>query len=264
MRSGTTDPDDRVVTAVHRSPGDVAVLTDFDGTLAEIVADPADARPVAGAVEALVALAERGVSVGVISGRSRAFLTALLPPAIDVVALYGIEWRRDGTDGTHVGADSWTEVADVVAERARSELPADVGVEPKGPSLTIHFRSCPHHDEQVHRWATGVARETGLEVRVAKQSVELHPPIGVSKGTAVTDLAGDAAMVVFLGDDRGDLDAFDALDVLADRGRTVVRIAVDSAEAPGELIDRADLVLDGPPGVAAYLGTLSATGPAAR
>ncbi|HEY4401944.1 MAG TPA: trehalose-phosphatase, partial [Acidimicrobiia bacterium] len=62
----------------------------------------------------------------------------------------------------------------------------------------------------------------------------------------------------FAGDDRGDLDAFAALARLQAEGRleTAVRIAVGSAEAPPELLARADLVVDGPAGLVSVLEAL--------
>jgi trehalose 6-phosphate phosphatase len=66
-----------------------------------------------------------------------------------------------------------------------------------------------------------------------------------------------------VGDDRGDLPAFDTLDRLEARGMDVVRVAVASAEAPGDLIDRADLVLDGPHAVLDLLRHLASGGEAA-
>jgi trehalose 6-phosphate phosphatase len=64
--------------------------------------------------------------------------------------------------------------------------------------------------------------------------------------------------VCFVGDDRGDLPAYDALDRLAVRGVHTLRVAVASSEAPDELIARADLVLDGPAEVLAFLRRLAA------
>ena len=53
-------------------------------------------------------------------------------------------------------------------------------------------------------------------------SVELHPPIDEDKGTALARLAADHdGPVMFVGDDVGDLPAFDALDALERSGRTV-------------------------------------------
>ena len=88
-------------------------------------------------------------------------------------------------------------------------------------------------------------------------SVELHPPIAADKGTALEALAGGFGAVCFVGDDRGDLPAYDALDRMAARGVHALRVAVASDEAPAELLARADLVLDGPPAVVALLRRLA-------
>ena len=89
---------------------------------------------------------------------------------------------------------------------------------------------------------------TGLESRTARMSIEMHPPVGRDKGTALLDLADGLDPVAFMGDDTGDLPAFDALDHLAVGGVETIRIAVDSSEAPSGLLERADVVVDGPEG----------------
>jgi len=57
---------------------------------------------------------------------------------------------------------------------------------------------------------------------------------------------------------RGDLAAFDALDRLETSGalRTAVRVGVASDEGPPEIRARADIVVDGPSGLAALLDQL--------
>ncbi|MDQ1534605.1 MAG: hypothetical protein QOF28_2366, partial [Actinomycetota bacterium] len=53
--------------------------------------------------------------------------------------------------------------------------------------------------------------------------------------------------------------ALDALDALAADGRLThaIRIAVRSTEVPGELIERADIIVDGPAGLLEWLRALS-------
>ena len=57
---------------------------------------------------------------------------------------------------------------------------------------------------------------------------------------------------LYAGDDTTDLDAFRGLDGL----ELAVRVAVSSDEAPDELGLAADLVVDGPEGLAAVLARL--------
>jgi trehalose 6-phosphate phosphatase len=62
--------------------------------------------------------------------------------------------------------------------------------------------------------------------------------------------------VMFVGDDTVDLPAFDALDELSEQGVATLRVAVRSDESPPELLERADVVVDGPPGVLDFLSRL--------
>ncbi len=59
-----------------------------------------------------------------------------------------------------------------------------------------------------------------------------------------------------MGDDVGDLPAFRALDELAAHDVSCVRIGVRSEEAPSELLDAVDVVVDGPEGVRDLLAQL--------
>jgi trehalose 6-phosphate phosphatase len=129
-------------------------------------------------------------------------------------------------------------------------------VEPKGLSLTLHYRGRPEVEPDVRAFAETLAVRSGLECRPARMSFELHPPIPLNKGTAVLGLAEGLDAVAFLGDDVGDIKAFDALDELASRGVSVLRVAVGSSESVPDLIDRADLVVDGPPGALAFVQSL--------
>ena len=241
--------------ALRADPSAAAILTDFDGTLSPIVDDPASAAPLAGAVEALHALAERYAVVGVISGRPVSYLLDRLGDGLWLSGLYGLEEVEGGRRIESPVAADWRPVVDAVAAPAVAAFGAGV-VEHKGLSLTLHFRTQPGLGPDIRRWADETATETGLEVRSAKASVELHPPVRVDKGTVVERAAADARAVCFLGDDVGDLPAFDALDRLAGRGVATVRVAVQTPEAPLEVLERADVVVDGPEGALEVLRSL--------
>jgi trehalose 6-phosphate phosphatase len=88
-------------------------------------------------------------------------------------------------------------------------------------------------------------------------SVELHPPLDVDKGTVVTDRAAGMTCVAYVGDDEGDLPAFEALDRLAALGAETLKVAVASTEASPRLLEAADVTLDGPDAVVALLRSLS-------
>jgi trehalose 6-phosphate phosphatase len=129
-------------------------------------------------------------------------------------------------------------------------------VEPKGLSVTCHYRTNPSLKPQVMALAQEVAAATGLVAHAGRKSVELLPPIHADKGTVITRWAAPLRSACYLGDDLGDLAAFRALDQLAARGISTARIAVRSDEAPAELLQAADVIIDTPEGTAGLLRTL--------
>ena len=236
----------------------LAVFCDFDGTLSPIVADPAAARPAVGAVDALVALAARCRVVAVVTGRPATFVDGQFPAAVRIAASYGLECRVDGLWAQAPEADRWRPVVGAASAEAASVFsPAEV-VEAKGLSLTLHFRRSPNLQAEVEAWAAAAGARFGLDVRSAKASVELHPPVEIDKGTLVQRWSDGADTVVYFGDDRGDLAAFEALARLRLAGLSSTAIAVGGHEMPAELAAHADLVLPGPDAVVAYLVELAA------
>jgi trehalose 6-phosphate phosphatase len=240
------------------APGQAGLFTDFDGTLSEIVADPEAARPVDGAVEVLADLATVFGRVGVLSGRPVSFLERFFPPSVLMAGLYGLEVSLAGVRSDHPLGGVWREVVDDVASVSVARGPAGMRVEPKGLSLTLHYREHPEAEADVRAWARLQAQRSGLEVREARMSFELHPPIPADKGTAIVELSAELTAVCFVGDDVGDLSAFDALDGLATQGIRTLKVAVHSSEESHELVRRADLVVDGPLGVLALMDQLRA------
>jgi trehalose 6-phosphate phosphatase len=215
---------------------------------------------VAGALEVLTDLATTFGTVAVISGRPVSFLASSLPATIQLHGHYGLERVVAGERSDHEAAAAWRDAVDAVVEASRAWAPDGVGVEPKGLSITLHYRTRPDAGDEVLRFADEQAATSGLVLRPARMSVELHPPVAVDKGTVLRALAAGAGAgaACFVGDDAGDLPAFTALDQLADEGVATVRIAVASAEAPPALLERADAVVGGPAGAVAFLRSLLA------
>jgi trehalose 6-phosphate phosphatase len=248
---------DDVVALLAEHLDDVVIATDFDGTLSPIVDDPADAHLVAGAAEVLAGLSARIGELAVVSGRSVSFLASCVPEGLTLVGLYGLESLRDGERVDHPTAGVWRETMADVATAAELQGPEGMRVELKELSITLHYRGRPDLAAAVDEYSRKAAKSAGLHRRPARMSVELHPPIDEDKGTVLLRLAEDrTGPVVYIGDDVGDLPAFDALDTLAAQGRPVVRVAAESEEMVEELRRRADLVLDGPAGVLELLQRL--------
>ncbi len=253
------------VAPLRADPARSVLLFDFDGTLSPVVDEPAAAVALPGVAERLDRLAASYHRVGAVSGRPVAFLASVLPPTLVLSGLYGLESRIDGQVADHPDAARWRPiVAEVVRAAEAATAPGEpvhgVVVEGKGLSLTLHVRTRPDLGEAVVELAHRLAAPAGLEVRPAKMSVEVHPPIEADKGTAVLALAEGAAAVLYAGDDVGDLPAFAAVDGLVDRSPPVVGlgVVVDGPELPDVLRAPGRLVL---PDQAAIIDLLDALAP---
>jgi len=251
--------------ALLARPADALIATDFDGTLAPIVADPQAARALPGAAPVLAALAAPVGTLAVITGRPAAEAVALggfeSVPGLIVLGVYG---RQRWQDGSVSGPGAPPSV-----EAARLALPgvlrgagaaAGTWVEDKGEALAVHTR--PTADPEAALGALraplgALAASLGLAVEPGRMVIELRPP-GADKGAALTGLVGERAArsVLFCGDDLGDLPAFAAVRALRGAGVPGCAVASRSAECP-EVADAADLVVDGPEGVVALLAAIS-------
>ena len=247
------------------NPDVSGVFSDFDGTLAPIVEDPETAVPLEGAVEALAAVARRVARVGVISGRPASFLLRHLEGVpVSMWGLYGLERVEQDDEGNSKvvpspEAEEWRDAVDAAAAELESEVGEPLSVERKGLTVVLHFRRAPDREDLAREAAEATGRSSGLEVHPGRMSFELAPPVTGDKGTALEEAAKGLRGACFFGDDTGDLTAFDALDRLArDEGVKTVKVGVRSEEAPAQLLERADLVVDGPSGVVRVLRLLSA------
>jgi trehalose 6-phosphate phosphatase len=250
---------------IDGDPAGLAVLVDFDGSLSPIVDDPAAAVALPEAVGALRALAGRIGLVAVVSGRPVEFLLERIGiDGIRYVGQYGLEWVDDlGRVQHDARADASVDAVATVASEANARFP-DLLVERKGRlAVGLHWRTSDEMGDEVARWAAEAGARLGLAVHESRKARELRPALAVDKGTAVRALIERAPGIeraCFAGDDRGDLAAFDALTALRAEGRlrVVVRIGIDSGEAPPELLAAADLVVAGPKALAGLLAELAA------
>lgn len=245
-------------------PESAGIFLDFDGTLSEIVAVPSDARPVEGAAGLLSDLARSYAVVAIVSGRSATELVEWLGPEVEIWGVHGAQRATGGRVELSPRAQPFEALMQRVhleaAERVR-ELGLDGAVvEDKAVMVTLHYRAAA--DPERARTATeAVARELaerhGLTCVPGRASYELRPAIDFTKAAVVAERADGLEAVAFAGDDTVDIPGFDALDELAGRGVQTLRIAVASAEAPPELLERADVVVDGPAGAVELLRKLT-------
>ncbi|WP_406383000.1 trehalose-phosphatase [Streptomyces sp. NBC_01618] len=269
----TTPPGREALAAILARPDRAVIALDFDGTLADIVPDPEQARAHPGAVDALVALAPKVASIAVITGR----------PA-------GVAVRHGGFAGVrgldhlvvlgHYGTERWDAVSGTVRTPAphpgvaavRAELPGVLDrfgawhgawIEEKGQALAVHTRRAadPQAAFDALREPLGeLAARHGLIVEPGRLVLELRPP-GMDKGVALARYVRetDAESVLYAGDDLGDLAAYAAVEKLRTEGPDGIPgllVCSGSAEVP-ELAERADLLLNGPEAVVGFLAALA-------
>ncbi len=229
--------------SLRRAPDRTAVLLDVDGTLAPIVARPEEAKVPEETRDVLRALVARYALVAAVTGRPGALGRELVAvDGIEVAGVHGLELEPE--------AEAWRARLHAFAESV------DWPVEDKGLSVAFHYRT--HEDPAMARAelerVAARANEEGLKARFGRMVLEVLPPVEASKGTAVRRLLDRAGLsrALYAGDDTTDLDAFAAVENL----EVGVKVAVRSAEAPQQLLDRADVVVDGPEGLVALLREL--------
>ena len=244
---------------------EVALCLDFDGTVSPIVADPEAARLLEGILELLEPLAQRFAAVALVSGRPAAYLAEhAAARGVRYLGLYGLQEIHDGqaqVDPRLEAARPAVVAAGQALQDAAAVRDSGAWLEDKEFAVAVHTRRIADPD----RWAgpidqavRQIAERHELEVIPGKLVWELRPRVPADKGDAVRRVVAEsgARVVVMVGDDLGDLPAFAAVGELAAKGHDGLRVAVRSAEAPPQLLAQADLVVDGPPGVLAFLQRL--------
>ncbi|MEU9675068.1 MULTISPECIES: trehalose-phosphatase [Streptomyces] len=259
--------------AVLARPDRAVVALDFDGTLADIVPDPEQARAHPGTVEALAALAPKVAAIAVITGRPAGV-------AVRYGGFAGVPGLEHLVVLGHYGAERWDAVTGTVHAPAahpgvtavRAELPGvlhefgawnGTWIEEKGQAVAVHTRRAqdPQAAFESLRGPLGeLAAKHGLIVEPGRLVLELRPP-GMDKGVALAGFVAelDAESVIYAGDDLGDLAAFAAVEKLRGEGPDGIPgllVCSGSAEVP-ELAERADLSVPGPAAVVDFLAALA-------
>jgi trehalose 6-phosphate phosphatase len=255
------------------TPGLVVAL-DFDGTLSPIVEDPASATIHPDAPVALGDLAPHVRAVVVITGR----------PARQVVELGHLEELADSLpDHAHLavmgqyGQERWDSTSRAFTSPEppaglrtfREELPAllaeqdagDALIEEKGLAVAVHTRPLPDAKEAFARLAVtlaAAAERHDLHLEPGRLVLEVRSA-GMHKGIALREAletyGGEG--VVFVGDDLGDLEAFQAVADLREHGMPSLLVCSSSDEQEA-LAELADVVVEGPAGVVDLLEGLAA------
>ena len=225
-------------------PGEVILVTDFDGTLAEVVQDPAAARARPEALEALEQLVRLLADVIVLSSRTPAQLENLVP-------MSGV--RLIGDSGLAIPRKAQKEALDhfnADVSRLLQRIPG-AWLEVKPASTAVHFRNTDLSGEQMISLLQPLLDGARLEAALGRKVIEVHAP-KAGKGSALAALlpGEDPGGVVCFGDDENDRSMFEYISSL---DIPHMCIGVWSPEAPPNLFERCDLVVPGPAGATAVL-----------
>ncbi|GGM15101.1 bifunctional alpha,alpha-trehalose-phosphate synthase (UDP-forming)/trehalose-phosphatase [Nakamurella endophytica] len=194
------------------------VATDFDGTLAPIVDDPATARPLPETVEALRALAAiPGTTVAVVSGRALSDLREMVGdgPGVELIGSHGAETSEPGGRDDQLSGVAAQRLAKLrrVLQAITAEYPG-IRLEPKPTGVAVHLRGADDADASAVTRAIeeDPATWSGVHLLRGKKVLELSV-VATDKGRAVSELAHrhHCTGTVFIGDDITDENAFNAL-----------------------------------------------------
>jgi len=267
--------------ALVRAAAETVVGLDFDGTLAPIVDDPEQAHIHPDAGEVLVELAAQVLAIAVVTGR----------PARQALDLGGLEavGNAIGDAGKELylfgqyGNERWSStnrrvigprpphgLASFIADLPRllRRLGAtDAHLEEKGLAVAVHTRRLADPEASYDALLPALrelAARHDLVVEPGKQVIEVRSP-GVHKGVVVERLVEElhAGGFAFVGDDLGDVEAFEAVASLAKDGLPTLLVCSASDEESA-LVPLSDVLVHGPEGVLELLRQLTADAAALR
>lgn len=227
---------------------------DFDGTLAPIVDDPADAEISDGTRSVLDDLATVA-PIAIVSGRDLRDVRERT--ALDdawFAGSHGFEIAGpDGTHHRHPAAENALPALDDAEQECRRRIGEIDGaaVDRKKYALAVHYRQIADDGriDDVIDAAREVAETNGLRVTEGRKIVELRPAIDWHKGKAV-DWLLDAmvpdrtdTVAVYVGDDITDEDAL--AEVRTNGLGIVVRAGADQDDDQGDRRTHAHFAVDG-------------------
>jgi trehalose 6-phosphate phosphatase len=224
---------DEMLGLLAADPAETGLFLDFDGVLSPIVARPEDAAIPGETRGELSRLAGRYAVVAVVSGRATDDVRARIGvDGVICVGSHGLELEPQ--------AERWRQT--LAAFAADAPWP-EREIEVKGLAVAFHFRDQADEAAAV-RELDAIAEAAachGLMARYGRKILEVLPPVGSNKGTAVRRLIEEHGLrrALAAGDDTTDIDSFAALAGLD----VALRVAVSSEEAPRALLDAADLVV---------------------
>lgn len=236
-------------------PQQVLLVSDFDGTLADIVPEPTMALALPDSLHAMRRLVPVLKNVVILSSRTPTELADLVP--IPGALLIGDSGLPPPTPEEMQALQQFNSQA---AKLLGSVQGAWIEIKPA--SSAVHFRNAPISGQRLLDLLRPLLHETGLYGGLGRKVIEVHSP-HAGKGNALEALMKRLTPngIVVMGDDENDRSMFR---VASRQPMPHLCVGVGSAEVPPDLFDHCDLVLDGPAEASAFLRSLAEWAAASR
>ena len=236
-------------------PLQLLLVSDFDGTLADIVPEPTMALALPDSLHALRRLVPMLKNVVILSSRTPTELADLVP--IPGALLIGDSGLPPPTPEEMQALQQFNAQAAKLLGMVQGAW-----IEIKPASSAVHFRNAPISGQKVLDILRPLLHQTGLYGGLGRKVIEVHSP-HAGKGNALEALMKRLTpnAIVVMGDDENDRSMFRVA-----RGQPVPHlcVGVGSTEVPPDLFDHCDLVLDGPAEASAFLRSLAEWATASR
>ncbi|HEU5383462.1 MAG TPA: trehalose-phosphatase [Ktedonobacteraceae bacterium] len=242
----------------------LGLIFDIDGTLSPIAPTPDEAKLYPG-VASLLEEARTYAHVAIVTGRAIEDAASMVNiEGITYIGTHGVEWC-EGLPSTHpvqVNAEvlpcikPGQQLLDL-AEQTLAGWPGVI-IERKRLGGSLHYRLAPNAEE-VRQVILETLREPAHEqhflLSQGKQVIDIKPALHIHKGQALKSLVQRYSLkgVIFAGDDRTDLDAMLEIEHLRQEGLQAAAIAVQAADTLPELLEHADIVVQGVAGMVRLL-----------
>jgi len=205
----------------------VLLCLDYDGTLTPIVERPEMAKLPSETLKVLEKLNQTpNLKLAVISGRPLPELRRFVPiPDLLAVGNHGFEIEGPKINHVHPAAKEAAGLLADIRNQLNDLLKPGLGawVEDKTYTLSVHYRQVDERNvpkvQKILQDVAAPALQTGkLKMTEGKKVWELRPSVDWNKGTSLLWLLGRMEahtgkewMPIFIGDDRTDEDAFQAV-----------------------------------------------------
>lgn len=239
-------------TALSGAP--LALLSDVDGTLSDIVAQADDARVRPELRELLRGLVSKLPFVAVITGRAPDQVREMVGvDGIVYIGNHGLERLENGERHIHpVAAEYLPRVKAALEEVGRAVRMPGLFLEDKGITAAVHYRNVAEAtgaEAALRQLAVMLPALRELRINWGRMVMEIRPPVSIDKGTAATELVEEQGLrrAIYIGDDTTDIDVFEAFHTLQHQ-KTDFRglgFAVLSGETPASVAAAADYTLRG-------------------